>query len=802
MLRFITIGLFLLLLQGKIFSQNFDIQIFSKDSSIIEFPYLQIKGSLKGYLGNESGKISVPVKSFQYPLTINIGAFGHTISSLIIPTASQFPTTFFLQPNSKTLDEVIVQASPGVRGPELLNEIEGTTLIAGKKAERIEIAKMDINLGNQNLREVFSKNPGMNIIESDPSNLNTSIAIRGLSTNRSWDFNNRINGHDFTPDPLGYNEAYFTPNAEITEKIDIIRGAASLQFGPQVGGLINYVLEKPQFNQKLHGEFSQTIGSFGLASSFGKIRTGNKNWAVIASNQYRTGDGFRENSSFHSNQSYLFAKRKLSDRSQLSFELTYAKAIVQQPGGLTKAQFDESIFQSNRSRNFFSYEWFMPTLTYQYSVSDKIHLEWQVYYVKSNRIYLGFNQPNAISDTQDPILGFAKRSFSQDDYGTKSSELKLVGKGLLLGKKINWVSGMKVLQADIIKNQGAEGTNSRIYEEIITKKATANLDFTNKNLALFLESNWHLNEKLQWTVGLRNEHILFSALKDQLTDNPEDNFIFPEKSRSIFLYGTGLNYQINEGLSISSNFNRSFKPITNSQLAPSNTNLIVDPNLEDAFAQIFDLGIKGKWSNFLRYDINYFYMQFNNQVGTITQSNGALFQTNLGTSLTNGLEAYIEYDPVTAWWGRSKYGYISFFGSLGLTNAKYQDFLLPNGKNLGGNQLEYSPKTIFRSGFTYSFQKFRFTYLLNYVSSNFSDAANTVESNATATVGEIPAYLVQDISLTYKMNQRWVLRGSASNLANQKYFNKRNNGGTNGEGILPASPRNFSLGLSYKFGRK
>ncbi|MFM1912893.1 MAG: hypothetical protein RIR51_731 [Bacteroidota bacterium] len=798
MKKYLIIALLLSLFNIEIFAQNIEIQVFNNDSTQIEFPYIQIKGSLKGFLGDENGIISIPKNSLKFPLSLNIGAMGFETSTLEVSQLSQIPHKIQLIPNFKLLNEVIIKASPGVKGPDLMQELEGTMLVAGKKAERIEIAKMDINLGNQNLREVFSKNPGMNIMESDPSNLNTSISIRGLSTNRSWDFNNRLNGHDFTPDPLGYNEAYFTPTAEILERIDIIRGAASLQYGPQIGGLINYVLEKPNFSEKLNGQISQSLGSFGLSSTFGKLRVGNEKWAVIASHQYRKGDGFRPNSNFNSNQSYFLVKRKINKHSDLSFELTYADALAQQPGGLTQKQFDQDIQISNRSRNWFTYNWLMPTLRYSFQIDDKINLEWQAYTVKSGRVYLGFNQGNAIEDINDPINGYANRAFSRDEYATNGSELRISGKSNILGSKFLWVGGAKFLQSNIIKNQNAVGTNSTVYDETILTPAAGNLNFTNNNFALFFESNIHLTNKLNWTLGLRNENIHFSAFRNNFNSTNESRFDFPEKIRSILLYGTGLNLQIAEGLSITSNFNKTFKPITNSQLAPSNTDLIVDPNLQDAFAHVFDFGIKGKLKNYLRYDINYFNMKYFNQVGTITQANGSLFQTNLGNSLTDGLEAYIEYDPVTAWWGRSRFGYISLFTSLGLTNARYQDYQLSNGTNLAGNRIEYAPNTILRSGFTYSLNRFSITYLLNYVSSSFADAANTELANETATVGLIPEYTVQDLSFTYKFNKHFILKGSVSNLSDQKYFNKRNRGGTSGEGILPASPRNFSLGLSYK----
>lgn len=71
-----------------------------------------------------------------------------------------------------------------------------------------------------------------------------SIALRGLNPNRSWELNTRQNGYDISSDIFGYPEAYYNPAMEAVDKIELIRGGSALQFGPQFGGLVNYVLKR------------------------------------------------------------------------------------------------------------------------------------------------------------------------------------------------------------------------------------------------------------------------------------------------------------------------------------------------------------------------------------------------------------------------------------------------------------------------------------------------------------------------------------------------------------------------------
>ena len=105
-----------------------------------------------------------------------------------------------------------------------------------------------------------------------------SIGARGLDPNRTSNFNTRQNGYDISADALGYPESYYTPPTQALERIEIVRGAASLQYGPQFGGLLNFVFKKG--NEKKPFEFTteNTVGSFGLFSTFNSIGGSKNGW--------------------------------------------------------------------------------------------------------------------------------------------------------------------------------------------------------------------------------------------------------------------------------------------------------------------------------------------------------------------------------------------------------------------------------------------------------------------------------------------------------------------------------------------
>ena len=110
-----------------------------------------------------------------------------------------------------------------------------------------------------------------------------------MSPNRTSNFNTRQNGYDISADALGYPESYYTPPAQALERIEIIRGAASLQFGTQFGGLLNFKMKEGDRNAPFVFSIENSYGSFNFFNTFnsvgGTIAKGKLNY--FAYYQYR-----------------------------------------------------------------------------------------------------------------------------------------------------------------------------------------------------------------------------------------------------------------------------------------------------------------------------------------------------------------------------------------------------------------------------------------------------------------------------------------------------------------------------------
>ncbi|MFX8481484.1 TonB-dependent receptor plug domain-containing protein, partial [Acinetobacter baumannii] len=88
-----------------------------------------------------------------------------------------------------------------------------------------------------------------------------NIATRGLDPHRSWEYNIRQNGILINSDMYGYPASHYSAPMESYEKIELIRGTGSLQYGAQFGGMINYISKKPDTSKTFTFENINTAGS-------------------------------------------------------------------------------------------------------------------------------------------------------------------------------------------------------------------------------------------------------------------------------------------------------------------------------------------------------------------------------------------------------------------------------------------------------------------------------------------------------------------------------------------------------------
>ena len=274
--------------------------------------------------------------------------------------------------NTKVLSEVVIKGRK-IKEFELkrLKDVEGTSIYAGKKTEVILVDQSMANLASNNARQIYNQISGLNIYQNDDAGLQLHIGGRGLDPNRTSNFNTRQNGYDISADVLGYPESYYTPPAESLSEIQIIRGAASLQYGTQFGGLINFKIKEPAY-KKIEFVSRNTVGSNNQFTNFSSLSGRNKKFSYYTYYNYKTGDGFRENSEYDSDNFYFHVGKEINNTTKISGELSYLTYLAKQAGGLSDYMFERNPLQSNRSRNWFNLDWLLYNFKLEKSFNNQL----------------------------------------------------------------------------------------------------------------------------------------------------------------------------------------------------------------------------------------------------------------------------------------------------------------------------------------------------------------------------------------------------------------------------------------------
>jgi Fe(3+) dicitrate transport protein len=701
----------------------------------------------------------------------------------------------------ENLPEITIVGKGSKSDYHQLPEIVGTSIYAGKKNALIVVDNVQGNVVTNTMRQVMAKVAGIHIWESDPSGIQIGIAARGLSPNRSWEFNIRQNGYDIAADPFGYPEAYYNPQLQAVQRIEVVRGQGALQYGPQFGGMVNYILRNgSELKKRVEFESQQTIGSNALFNSYNAVGGKTNKLHYYAFFDHRNGDGYRENSKYFTNSGYATTTYFITPKLSLTAEVMHSHIRSQQPGGLTDDQLKENSKQSLRSRNWFDIKWTTPAFILNYSINETTRWNTKLFATVGDRNSVGFLQSITTKDSVNALTGqFNNRALQIDNYRNYGFESRLITDYALGNLKNTLSVGVRLYKGSTHRRANGKGTTGNGYDMTEVGKYVSDINFNSQNAAAFFENIFRVNKKLLLIPGIRYEWLVGAAngRNGYTASGGEIVLQNIKRSRSFLLAAIGAEYHITKGTEVYANFSQAFRPIQFANLQAPPTTDVVDENLKDSKGYNIDLGYRGKVSNYLQFDVSFFYLQYNNRIGTVTTTGSPSNRliTNVGNSTSKGIESFVEWNVVKTFKQNTAYD-VSLFITYAFNNATYSSNF--KDANTKGKKLENAPSHILRSGISLGKKNILLTTQLNYVSQTFSDANNTVIPSANSNTGLIPAYTVADVTATYKVNSNVTIKAGVNNIANTNYFTRRA-GGYPGPGALPADGRTVFLSVGFKF---
>ncbi len=683
------------------------------------------------------------------------------------------------------LEPVVVTAARPLHVIGHLPALRDNTIYLGKKSEVILLDSLHANLAQDVERQILGRIPGAHFSETAragfPSN---GVGFRGLNPTQSVELNTRQNGVSIAADLYGYPETYYTPPSQALERIEVVRGAGSLAFGPQFGGSINYVVRQGTPGMRPVFSADLSTGSFDMLNGFGAVRGGTARVGYHSFVSLLGEDGWRPNSGFRQVTASGGATLVAASRLNLGLEYTLFRNRIHMPGGLSDAQFTQDPRASFRARNWLASPWNSWAGRVSYRWPSGARWETLVSWQASDRhlVWRSEDGGPAEPDAIDPGTGsFVPREVEREQFHNAALESRVSLEPHWLGRPGALAAGVRLGRNQLNRFEGGPGSTGSDFDMGLYGGTWERaLRFRTVTGAAFVEAAFRPTDRLALVPGVRAE-----LLRSTAAGYTEVTGRFAPRSLAYPLFGIGAEYVTTGSSVLYANLSQAYRPVLYAALTPVGSIARVAPDLHSSRGYNADFGWRGTLGNLIKFDLSGFLLYYGGRIGTRTvdSAGGSVVEiANIGDSRHRGVEAYVELDPPGL---RG----LDLFSSFAFVDARYVS------GSFQGNRVEQAPRVIERGGVSFGRGPFAGTLQLSYSSSSFGDANNSVLSTENAAAGLVPAYTVLDWSGQVRLNSRLTLAGGINNLANLKYFTKRTDEYP-GPGILPGVARSVYVSLA------
>ena len=372
----------------------------------------------------------------------------------------------------------------------------------------------------------------------------------------------------------------------------------------------------------------------------------------------------------------------------------------------------------------------------------------------------------------------------------------------------NLLLGTKFYKSDNSSRQGPGSSNNdadfNFYNDDFPNYNNQSMyKYPNLNIAFFGENLFYINKKLSITPGFRIEHIKTESIGSYKKINLDaaDNVILNQtifnnniRERSFVLLGTGLSYKTKA--EIYGNISQNYRSVTFADISIVNPAYSIDPEIIDEKGHTIDMGLRGQLNKYISFDISAFNLYYNDRIGFIqkTYEDGSVKSEkgNVGNALINGVESLIDLN-LSKVLLLNENNIFNFYINSSFIKSKY---IQSQRNGVEGNSVEFVPNINIKSGVKFGFNDLLSNIQFSYLSSQFTDASNAIESNLSGVIGEIPEYYILDFSSSYSY-KKYKFEFGINNVLNYKYFTRRATGYP-GPGIIPSSGMNLYSTLEIK----
>ena len=717
-----------------------------------------------------------------------------------------------------------VAANPvlGSDEPTANDEIDTVTII-GKKTDLADVPGSAHIIDSEELAEfaqsdilrVLRAVPGVYVQEEEGFGLRPNIGIRGSGLDRSARIALLEDGVLIAPAPYAASSAYYFPTQRRMSAVEVLKGPASVAIGPRTtGGAMNLI--STPIPDVLSANADLRVGNHSTFDAHVNVGDSGERFSWLLETVQATSNGFKSidgpvgGDTGYEVEDYIVKLQFDSDPADRVYQSLRVKlGITDQVSDETYVGLTESDFAANPFRRYaasandsFQSDHEQYQITYVVDADRNWRGEITAYRNDFARNWYKTQSVNGASLTNvlvDPTSFSAEYNYltgatSPDDaIQIRANNRAYYSQGVQA--KIEWdlgfgdtdialSTGLRLHEDEEDRFQHQDGYRMEDGSLILTTAAAAGSQ-TNRIsdatvTSFFVDSSIRAGAWI-FTPGVRFEDIEITRL-DYATADPT-RAAGPTRARSnninVVIPGFGALYRLNDEWRVLAGVHKGFNPPGPGSSASEESSIN------------FEAGVR-YGNDALRFESIYFFNDYDNLVGTVTDSTGGGGQIgdqfDGGKVEVGGIEMSTDY--------RFAVGNYSMPVSLQYTWTTEANFknsfdseFGPWGNVRVGDELPYIPEHQLRASAGIENHRFRANIAASYVGKMRTQAGQ----GAFTPEQSIESHLVWDVIASWDFNDRLSTYVKVDNLFDETYV-----ASSRPSGLRPGLPRTGYLGLKFR----
>ena len=639
--------------------------------------------------------------------------------------------------------------------------------------------------------EVLRKAPGVHVRDEEGFGLRPNIGVRGLNPTRSSRVLLLEDGIPLTYAPYGDNAAYYHPPIERFDRIELLKGAGQIAYGPMtVGGVINYVTPAPPGSSR--GTLAASVGSRGYLNAQAGWGTTFGRTGVQVDVMRKQGDGARENigSELHDVTTKLVTR--LSARQVLTLRGSY----YGEDSNLTYSGLREDEYRANPRQNpfrndFFYVDRFGASATHTFTLSSSLVATSNIYTSNFRRHWWrqSSNSGQRPNDAADPACGGMANLNTTCGNEGRLRQYAVWGVEPRLRAVARFGSVLSETDLGVrahFEDQERRQENGQT-PTARTGTVVENNERRNQAYAGFVQSRFVLGP-LSVTPGVRIERVNYDRTNRLRSVSGQTHL-------TEVIPGIGAAYSASARYTVFAGIHRGFTPPRTEDVIDNTTGGSIDLDPERSWN--IEAGVRATPVPGVRGEATFFRMDYENQVIPASLAGGVgSTLTNGGETLHQGLEMSLRSD--SAAWRSSRHNlYVqtayTWVPVAEFAGKRFSGITGFGGVSISGNRLPYAPEHLLTTGVGYTHPRgWDINAEAVLLGRQFGDDLNTIEPTADGQRGLLKGHTLWNAALNYPV-RLGTLFVSVKNVFDRTEIVDRS------RGILPTPPRTVQAGLKVRF---